>query len=286
VVITAAGTGTRLLPLTKETPKEMLPIYVKSRITAKPVLKPILHLIFDSVYDSGIRDFCFVVGRGKRSIEDHFLVSKIEKKELAKVPEMKVFFSKLNKINATYVQQPSPKGFGDAVLRSKSFVGNDNFLLHAGDDAILSRKNDHLQRLEKTFFKHKADIALLVTRTKDPSSYGVIQGQEIEKNIISVKSFEEKPKRPKSNLATIGIYLFKPNIFEVLKKIKPDAKGEIQLADALKKMIKTDYKTVAVELKKDERRVDVGTPESYVECLKESYHFFLTSNHNDLIIIL
>ena len=170
VVITAAGTGTRLLPLTKETPKEMLPIYVKSRITAKPVLKPILHLIFDSVYDSGIRDFCFVVGRGKRSIEDHFLVSKIEKKELAKVPEMKVFFSKLNKINATYVQQPSPKGFGDAVLRSKSFVGNDNFLLHAGDDAILSRKNNHLQRLEKTFFKHKADITLLVTRTKDPSS--------------------------------------------------------------------------------------------------------------------
>ncbi|MCH8860493.1 MAG: hypothetical protein IH843_05075 [Thaumarchaeota archaeon] len=140
MVITAAGMGTRLLPFTKETPKEMLPIYTKLSSTVKPVLKPILQLIYDSAFDFGIRDFCFVVGRGKRSIEDHFLVTDHEMKELKKNSEMKDLFLKLNKSNIIYVQQPSPKGFGNAVLRARSFVGKDNFLLHAGDDAFSHTK--------------------------------------------------------------------------------------------------------------------------------------------------
>ena len=274
IVITAAGRGTRLFPLTRETPKEMMPIYVKSSKKAKPVLKPILHVIFDSAYDLGIRDFCFVVGRGKRSIEDHFLISENQKQEIKQNPEIKDYFTKLNNCNLTYVQQPSPKGFGDAVLKAKSFVNNDSFLLHAGDDAILSHKNNHLQRLEKAFVKYDADIALLVKRMSDPSAYGVLEGIELTEKIFKVTNFEEKPKKPKSNLASIGIYLFKPSIFEILKKIKPDKKGEIQLADALKKIIKSKSNTIAVELNDNEKRVDVGTPESYVDCIRESYQFF------------
>ena len=274
IVITAAGRGTRLFPLTKETPKEMMPIYVKSSKKANPVLKPILHVIFDSAYDTGIRDFCFVVGRGKRSIEDHFLISDNEKQEMKKNPEIKDYFVKLQKCSLTYLQQPSPKGFGDAVLKSKSFVNNDSFLLHAGDDAILSYKNNHLQRLEKAFQKYDAEAAFLVKRIADPRSYGVVEGIELTKKIFKVTNFEEKPKKPKSNLASIGIYLFKPSIFEILKKTKPDKKGEVQLADALKKLIKTGLTTIAVELNDNEKRVDVGTPESYVDCIKESYEFF------------
>ena len=274
IVITAAGRGTRLFPLTKETPKEMLPIYVKSSKKANPVLKPILHVIFDSAYDMGIRDFCFVVGRGKRSIEDHFLISDNEKQEMKKNPEIKDYFVKLQKSSLTYLQQPSPKGFGDAVLKSKSFVNSDSFLLHAGDDAILSYKNNHLQRLEKAFQKYDAEAAFLVKRIADPRSYGVVEGIELTKKIFKVTNFEEKPKKPKSNLASIGIYLFKPSIFEILEKTKPDKKGEVQLADALKKLIKTGLTTIAVELNDNEKRVDVGTPESYVDCIKESYEFF------------
>jgi len=274
IVITAAGKGTRLFPLTKETPKEMMPIYVKSSKKTKPVLKPIMHVIFDSAYYMGIRDFCFVVGRGKRSIEDHFLISENEKQEMKKNSEIKDFFTKLQNCNLTYVQQASPKGFGDAVLKAKSFVNNDSFLLHAGDDAILSHKNDHLQRLEKAFLKYDAEAAILVKRIPDPRAYGVIEGIEISKKIFKVTDFKEKPKKPKSNLASIGIYLFKPRIFEILKKTKPDKKGEVQLAGALKKIIKTDMTTIAVELNDDEKRVDVGTPESYVDCISESYEFF------------
>jgi UTP--glucose-1-phosphate uridylyltransferase len=274
VVVTAAGRGSRLFPLTKETPKEMIPIYVKSSKNSKPVLKPILHVIFDSVYDTGIREFCFVVGRGKRSIEDHFLISENEKLETRKNPEVKNFFTRLNKSHFTYVQQSSPKGFGDAVLKSKSFVNNDSFLLHAGDDAILSHKNDHLQRLEKAFLKYDAEAAILVKRIPDPRAYGVIEGEQIAKKIFRVTNFEEKPKKPKSNLASIGIYLFKPLIFDMLKKVKPDKNGEIQLADALKNLVKSEFTTIAVELNDDEKRVDVGTPEGFVNCIKESYEFF------------
>ena len=274
IVITAAGKGTRLFPLTKETPKEMMPIYVKSSKKANPVLKPILHVIFDSAYDTGIRDFCFVVGRGKRSIEDHFLISDNEKQEMKKNPEIRDYFVKLQKCNLTYLQQPYPKGFGDAVLKSKSFVNNDSFLLHAGDDAILSYKNNHLERLEKAFQKYDAEAAFLVKRIEDPRSYGVVEGIELTKKIFKVTNFEEKPKKPKSNLASIGIYLFKPSIFELLKKTKPDKKGEVQLADALKKLIKNGLTTIAVELNDNEKRVDVGTPESYVDCIRESYEFF------------
>ena len=274
IVITAAGKGTRLFPLTKETPKEMMPIYVKSSKKAKPVLKPILHVIFDSAYDLGIHDFCFVVGRGKRSIEDHFLISENEKQEMKKNQEIREYFTKLQNSNLTYVQQPSPKGFGDAVLKAKSFVNNDNFLLHAGDDAILSHKNKHLQRLESAFLKYNAEAAFLVKKIPDPRAYGVIEGIELSKKIFKVTNFEEKPKKPKSNLASIGIYLFKPSIFEILKKTKPDKNGEVQLADALKKIVKTGCTIIAVELNNNEKRVDVGTPESYVDCIRESYEFF------------
>jgi len=117
-VITAAGIGTRLLPFTKENPKEMMPIYAKNK--NEMVLKPILQEIYESILDFGINDFCFVVGRGKRTIEDHFLTS--EKESLQNNnSSMKSFFQKVRKSNIIYVQQSIPRGFGDAVAKSKFF---------------------------------------------------------------------------------------------------------------------------------------------------------------------
>jgi len=270
-VITAAGMGSRLLPYTKETPKEMMPVYSNSQ-TGQVVLKPILQVIFESIYDFGVRDYCCVVGRGKRSIEDHFLTSDKNSSSTHR-KELVDFFKKIQKSNILYVQQSSAKGFGDAVYKGKSFAGNDNFLLHAGDDVILSKDNNHLKRLENAFFKYDADMAFLVTRIKDPRNYGVIEGKKEKDGTVMVKNLEEKPKKPKSNYAVIATYIFKPLIFEELKKIKPDKKGEIQLADAIQNIIKFGN-TVAVELKSGEKRIDVGTPESYIGCLKDSYKFF------------
>lgn len=267
-VITAGGTGSRLLPFTKETPKEMMPIYVRSE-TGRLVLKPVLQVIYESIFEYGIREFCFVVGRGKRSVEDHFLQTHNNTSNL----ELRNLFKKIGKSEIVYVQQPSPRGFGDAVRRSKFFVGNDNFLLHAGDDLILSSKNNHLRRLENAFFKHNADMAFLVTRVKDPRAYGVIEGKKMEKGILKVDNLEEKPQKPKSNLAVIATYIFRPSIFKIIEKTKPDKKGEIQLADAVSEVI-SHGNTVAVELTLDEKRIDVGTPESYVKCINELHRFY------------
>jgi len=267
-VITAGGTGNRLLPFTKETPKEMMPIYVRSE-TGKLVLKPVLQVIYESIFQYGIKEFCFVVGRGKRSVEDHFLQTHINTSNL----ELKNLFKKIGNSEIVYVQQPSPLGFGDAVGRSKFFVGNENFLLHAGDDLILSSKNNHLRRLENAFFKYNADMAFLVTRVKDPRAYGVIEGKRMEKGIIRVYNLEEKPQKPKSNLAVIATYIFRPSIFKIIEKTKPDKKGEIQLADVVAKVISYGN-TVAVELAQGEKRIDVGTPESYVKCINELYRFY------------
>lgn len=269
-VITAGGTGTRLLPLTKETPKEMMPIYAKDHDNI--VLKPVLQVIYESLFDFGISDFCFVVGRGKRSIEDHFLISNKEN-VLKTNSSMKIFFKKASKSNIVYVQQSAPRGFGDAVIKSKFFVNNDYFFLHAGDDVILSPYNDHLKRLEKAFLDQDADMAFLVTEVDDPSAYGVIQGNEVKKGMIKVKNLEEKPKKPKSKLAVIAIYIFKSSIFPILQKTKPDNKGEIQLADAVKSII-NNGNTVAIKLKRNEKRIDVGTPESYIKSINESYRFW------------
>jgi UTP--glucose-1-phosphate uridylyltransferase len=269
-VITAAGTGTRLLPFTKENSKEMMPIYARNENGI--VLKPILQVIYESIFDFGINDFCLVVGKGKRVIEDHFVVTEKEK-NIKNDLGMKSFFKKIGKSNMIYVQQSSPRGFGDAVSKSKIFVDKDNFLLHAGDDVILSPNNEHLQRLEKAFFEHNADLAFLVTEVEDPRAYGVIQGSEIKKGIIKVESLEEKPKKPKSKLAVIAIYIFKSSIFTILKKTKQDKKGEIQLADAVKFAI-NNGNAIAVKLKHKEKRIDVGTPESYVKSINTSYQFF------------
>lgn len=267
-VITAGGTGSRLLPFTKETPKEMMPIYVRSQ-DGKLVLKPVLQVIYESIFEYGIKEFCFVVGRGKRSVEDHFLQTHTNPNNI----ELKNLFKIIGKSDIVYVQQPTPRGFGDAVKRSKFFVGNDNFLLHAGDDLILSSKNNHLKRLENAFSKYNADMAFLITRVKDPRSYGVIEGKKVEKGIFKVSNLEEKPKKPKSNMAVIATYIFRPSIFKIIEKIKPDKKGEVQLADAVAEVI-SHQNTVAVELDYNEKRIDVGTPESYVKCINELYKFY------------
>jgi UDP-glucose pyrophosphorylase (EC 2.7.7.9) len=132
-VITAAGLGTRLLSETKELPKEMLPIF--QRVNGELALKPLLQVIFEQLYDVGIRDFCFVIGRGKRSIEDHFtpdwdFLEYLLKagKELA-AKSIEIFYKKVEDSNISWVNQPQPRGFGDAVLRAEKFVANDNLWL-------------------------------------------------------------------------------------------------------------------------------------------------------------
>ncbi len=267
-VITAAGTGTRLLPFTKEGIKEMMPVYAKG--TKGIVLKPIIQIIYESVFDFGIRDFCFVVRKKKRAINDHFTINKNDRANGN--AEIGIFLNMISQSEITYAQQKNPRGFGDAVSKSKSFVGEANFLLHAGDDIILSPNNDHLQRLEDAFFKYNADVAFLIDEMDDVRAYGVIEGAEIERGIIKIKALEEKPKKPKSNMGVIAIYIFKSSVFSILEKARSRRRDDMQLSDAVKIIIDSGN-AIGVKIKRSEMRIDVGMPESYVNSVNASYQF-------------
>ena len=277
-VITAAGSGSRLLPFSKETPKEMLPYCARAR-DGRLILKPILEVVYESLHDHGYRKFCFVVGRGKRSIEDYFLID--DSAKYSTNSDLQDFYKKIRSSHIMYVQQSSPRGFGDAVLKAKLFAGKDSFLLHAGDDVILSPDNDHIQRLEAAFFSNGADIALLVDRVERPEQYGVIEGRGIGDGLFRVEHLEEKPRRPKTNLAVIATYIFKPSIFGELERVEPDRNGEIQLTDAIESLV-ANGKCVAVELGAAEKRIDVGTPESYVACIRDSFDISRSNTDGDV----
>jgi UTP--glucose-1-phosphate uridylyltransferase len=270
VVIPAAGLGTRLLPITKELPKEMLPVF--SRQNNEVCLKPMLQAVFDQLYDVGFREFCIIVGRGKRAIEDHFtpdwtFVENLKRARKASlVCELEDFYTKITASTIVFVNQPEPKGFGDAVLKAESFTGNDPFLVHAGDNLVLSTDNDHLVGLIKVFEELNADAILLVQKVVDARMYGVVEGGAISEGIYRVEAMVEKPVEPRSNIAAIAVYVFKPRIYDEIERLRLEEAGEIELTDAIQGLIDHGGRVYAMELK-NEKRVDIGTSERYWKAL-------------------
>lgn len=277
-MITAAGLGTRLLPTTKEMPKEMLPIYVRAG-NGQVTLKPLLQALFEQLYNFGFRQFCFVVGRGKRAIEDHFtpdwdFVEKMDKMgKYSSVSELVAFYKMLEESVIVWVSQPSPRGFGDAVRTARHFVGDDDFLLCAGDTIILGSNTNFLQRLLDAGPRNELDASLLVQKVENPQQYGVVVSKPLSHNLHQVSKVVEKPKTPPSNLAIMPFYVFTPHIMKMLDMISEGVGGEIQLTDAIQKLIDNGGKVLAVEMLDNELRLDIGTPETYMEALSLSYKY-------------
>ena len=265
VVITAAGKGTRLLPFTKEMPKEMMPIFSNTFANKKVVL-PLLQYIYEQLYSMNFRDYCFVVGREKRSIEDHFTPHEAYLKELSGdyKKNMKKFYEKIEKSHLVWINQNRPLGFGDAVKRAERYVGEGDFVVHAGDVTILSNTKHPILRLIETSQKNPDVKAILLCKEiKDFQRYGVPTVSKISSNLFSVNEVVEKPQKPKSNLGILPLYYFKSDIFSSLKKIKPGKGKEFQLTDAIQNLIDEKEKVLAISLNKNEEEVDVGTVESY-----------------------
>ena len=265
VVITAAGKGTRLLPFTKEMPKEMMPIFSKN-FTNKKVIMPLLQYVYEQMYSMNFRDYCFVVGRDKRSIEDHFTPHETYLKELSGDYKKNIteFYKKIEKSHLVWINQNKPLGFGDAVKRAERYVGKEDFIVHAGDVTILSKTKHPILRLIETAKKNPdAKAILLCKQIKDFKRYGVPTVDKINNNLFNVKEVIEKPNKPKSNFGILPLYYFKSDIFSSLKKIKPGKGKEFQLTDGIEKLIENKQKVLAITLKKNEEEVDVGTVESY-----------------------
>ncbi len=280
VVVPAAGLGTRLFPATKEQPKEMLPIF-SSNANGGVSVKPVVQLVFEQLYDAGFRQFCYVVGRGKRGIEDHFTpdVDCVRNLEgLGKngqAMDLNGFYEKLKSSTFMWVNQPAPKGFGNAVLMAQPFVQNEPCLVHAGDSFIISEKMDYIKRLLAAYERLNADAAFIVLEIENPREYGIIEGDEVETGILKVKAVVEKPEKPATNLAIMAMYAFHPVIFKALETIQPGRKGEIQLTDAIQKLIEWGLSVYAVKLDNSYAHLDIGSPERYWEALSLSYKPFL-----------
>jgi UTP--glucose-1-phosphate uridylyltransferase len=273
VVITAAGKGTRMLPFTKEIPKEMMPIFTKIYGNQRTVI-PILQYIFEQFYSMKIRDYCFVVGRDKRSIKDHFARQQSHLNELSgnHKKTLSNFYKKLENCHLILVNQNKPLGFGDAVKRAEKFVGDEDFILHAGDVSIISRYKHPILRLIDTAKKNPDVSAILVCKkVKDAKRYGILQIKNRTSTVYFVEGVEEKPVRPKSNLGILALYYFKPEIFHSLKKTKRGKNNELQLTDGIQQMINDGKKVLAIPLTNDDIEIDVGTVESYRDAQVSSY---------------
>lgn len=286
VVIPAAGLGTRLFPATKEQPKEMLPIFSQT-LSGDTSVKPVVQVVFEQLYDAGLREFCYVVGRGKRSVEDHFTpdtnyvrsLKGMGKDEL--IADLEGFYEKLRNSTIMWVNQLKPKGFGSAVLTAQPFVQNERCLVHAGDSCIISKDMNHIKLLLEAYKRLNADTAFIVLEIENPKQYGIIEGNEVETGIYKVKAAIEKPEKPPTNLAIMAIYAFHPIIFKALEKTQPGRNGEVQLTDAIQKLIDWGLNVYAVKLNRDYVHLDIGSPERYWDALSLSYQRFFRRNSND-----
>lgn len=271
-MLTAGGIGTRLLPFSKEIPKEMSPIITGDSGGAVQV-KPMIQAIYEQLYHEGVRDFLVVVGRGKRAIQDHFTPDQAFVELLSKKGKasngLAEYYEKLKASNIVFISQPEPLGFGDAVLRARPYISG-SFLVHAGDTFVLS--SDHLARLVKVHMSYDADATILLQDVPDPRQYGVVVGEEIDKGIMRIKSAEEKPNKPMTNTAIMPIYLFKETIFRYLSSAKPGKGGEVQLTDAIQSLC-VPGKVMGVRLRNDELRLEIGSPETLMEALQLSSRY-------------
>lgn len=230
-IFPAAGLGTRFLPATKASPKEMLPI----------VDKPMIQYGVEEAIACGISEFVIITGKHKRNIEDHFDCAFELEDNLKKSGKHKLLeeINRLSNINIAYIRQGYALGLGHAILCAKPFVKDEPFAVILSDD-IIPPEDKLLQDMISLYEKLRSPIlALQRVPVSEIHRYGVMDGDKQGEGVYRVNNLIEKPSPEKapSDLAIIGRYILTPDIFEVLKKAKPGKGGEIQLTDAIKSLL-------------------------------------------------
>ncbi|MGD0170835.1 MAG: UTP--glucose-1-phosphate uridylyltransferase GalU [Halobacteriota archaeon] len=250
-VIPAAGLGTRFLPATKAQPKEMLPV----------VDKPVIQYVVEEALSCGIKDILIITGRNKRAIEDHFDRGTIDNRYLLEIDEM------MDEVSLFYTRQREPKGLGDAVSYAKSFVADEPFALLLGDTITIPGCSRELIAKYEAF--RTCIIAVEQVPREKISSYGVVQGKEINKDVLLVEDLVEKPAQEAapSNLAILGRYVLTPAIFDAIEKTPPGKGDEIQLTDALRNVEEKKYAYIYRG-----KRYDIGNK---VDWIKSNIELFL-----------
>ncbi|MFV1950925.1 MAG: UTP--glucose-1-phosphate uridylyltransferase GalU [Nitrospinota bacterium] len=232
-VFPVAGLGTRFLPATKASPKEMLPL----------VDKPLIQYVIEEAIEAGIKEVVLITGRGKNAIEDHFDIS-FELEHVLKEKNQNGLLEEIqrisNLVDFCYIRQKEPLGLGHAILRAKEIIGDEPFAVLLGDDIIYS-DIPAIKQLIDIYEKYQSSvIAVEEVEKKYIFNYGVIEHKKVADSVYQISNLVEKPLPDKapSNLAIIGRYILTPEIFDILEKTKPGRGGEIQLTDGLNDMLR------------------------------------------------
>ncbi len=232
-VFPAAGLGTRFLPATKASPKEMLPL----------VDKPLIQYVVEEAVASGIESIIIVTGRDKSAIEDHFDISfELEHllRERGKHESLKEVRAISDMVRVAYVRQREALGLGHAVLQAKDSVGNEPFAVMLSDD-IMDAEVPALRQLIDVYEKYDAPvIGTMQVKGEAISRFGVLDVEEVEEGVYKVRDMVEKPAfaAAPSDLAIIGRYVLTPDIFAEIEQTKPGAGGEIQITDAMRSLLR------------------------------------------------
>lgn len=266
-IVPVAGHGTRLLPATKSQPKEMLPV----------ARKPIVQYVAEELVANGIEQILFVTGRNKTSIENHFdsdpeltrVLKEGNKKDLLAELEFEDLDARF-----FYTRQRFQRGLGDAVLCGENFAGEQPVVVALGDSILgLNAQSKAVSRMIELFTEKRASCVIAVEEVplEDTRHYGIVDVVENGDGTLRINRVVEKPKPEEapSNLAIAGRYAFSPLIFDMIRRLGPDKRGEIQLTDAIQMLCEEGKRVLALKLTQDERRYDIGNFPSYFETFVE-----------------
>jgi UTP--glucose-1-phosphate uridylyltransferase len=234
-VFPVAGLGTRFLPATKAMAKEMLPI----------VDKPLIQYAVEEAYASGIKEIIFVTGAGKNAIENHFDHScELEHMLMArgKDAELKAIHSLIPESGSIiYTRQNQPLGLGHAIWCARNIVGNEPFAVLLADDLVKAKTPVLKQMVEKFEELQSSIVSVIEVPPQDTSKYGILDADPLVNSVTKIRGLVEKPKPEEapSNLAIIGRYILTPEIFDILEGKEVGAGGEIQITDAMARLLKT-----------------------------------------------
>jgi len=231
-VIPAAGLGTRFLPATKASPKEMLPV----------VDKPVIQYVVEEAVAAGIESVLIITGRGKEAIENHFDVSYELEHVLAergKDKMLDIVRDVASMVEISYVRQKEALGLGHAVLCAKTWAGNEPFAVFLGDDIVVSKTPCMKQMIDVFEEKNSSVLGVIEVAREETNKYGIVAGEDAGDRLLRVRGIVEKPSPEKapSSTAVIGRYLFTPAIFDELEKTQKDEGGEIQLTSAIESLM-------------------------------------------------
>ena len=258
-VFPVAGLGSRFLPITKSIPKEMLPI----------IDKPLIQFAIEEAIEAGIEEIIFVTSHTKKAIEDYFSINyELEDKleEAGKQEVIEIIHPKyLDEMKFSFIKQSEPNGLGHAILQAKHIISDDFFGVILADDLILSESGCLKQLLEVHEKTQSSVLGVFSASKNQVSNYGVISSKNIE-GVEKVDGIVEKPKPADapSNLAVFGRYILSKEIFSNIEQTKPGLNNEIQLTDAIQKLI-LNKDVFALEF--EGKRYDCGSKEGYISAI-------------------